>query len=168
MTAITRLLFPLIGYVCVATVITMAGAYGYLRHTKMLDDERMFRIAALLHGVDLQEIAAAKDAASETVPPEEQSFEERQKQRQIAALIQQGKEDYVNQQLTEFKSRFKQLDVATQRYKTLKDEVEIFLNEQTDIVLGEGLAAVRRDLEMLVAKKQAKPLIGHAEGSRIA
>ena len=62
-----RLLFPLIGYVAVATVITMAAGYGYLRHTGNLDNERMFQIISLLHGIDTDKIAEVASAMGVTL-----------------------------------------------------------------------------------------------------
>ena len=59
MSGMIRIFFPLIGYFCVATVITMAAGYGYLRSSGALDDETMFQIVSLIHGIDLDEIAEA-------------------------------------------------------------------------------------------------------------
>ena len=57
MGALIRILFPLIGYFCVAATITTVAGYGYLRHNGILDDEKMFQIVSLVHGVDLEQIA---------------------------------------------------------------------------------------------------------------
>ena len=57
---IIDLLFGLIAYVCVATVITLALIIGYLWHTDQLNDDKMFRLMAVMQDVDLQQIAAAQ------------------------------------------------------------------------------------------------------------
>ena len=62
MSCLIRLLLPLIGYACVATVISAGLGYGYLRKSGQLDDETLFRITALGAGVDLEEIEKAKQA----------------------------------------------------------------------------------------------------------
>ena len=78
MNALIRWTFPLIAYLCVGTVISAALGYGYLRHSGKLDDETMFRIMALVHGVDLDELAKEGTPTVEETPPEEPSFAEQQ------------------------------------------------------------------------------------------
>ena len=79
-----RFLFALIGYVATATVITLALGFGYLWHTDRLNDERIFRILALLQGVDIDQIAAAEKAAVGEVPPEEPSMDDLAGHEQVA------------------------------------------------------------------------------------
>src|SRR5262245_11860504 len=74
MTKLLHLLFALIGYVSTATIITSALGIFYLWHTDRLNDEKMFRIVALLHDVDLQQLAAAQHKTTAEVPPEETSL----------------------------------------------------------------------------------------------
>jgi hypothetical protein len=57
-----RFLFALIGYLATATVITLALGVGYLWQTERLSDDKMFRMIALLQGVDLEQIAIAERA----------------------------------------------------------------------------------------------------------
>lgn len=159
MGTLIRLLFPLIGYFCVATVITLGAGYGYLRHTQMLDDDRMFQIVSLLHGVDLNKIAAAYDPVKEEVPPEEVSYEQQEEKRLVATLHYQEKQEDLEKLLGEFESQFKQLNVATARYQNFRQTVENYLNRQQEKVLESGLVAVRNQLQNLTAKKQAKPLL---------
>ena len=52
------LLFGAIAYVCVATVITLALLAGYFWHTDQLNNEKMFRLLAVMQDVDLQQMAA--------------------------------------------------------------------------------------------------------------
>ena len=74
---IIRILFPLIAYLSVATVITLTAGYGYLKQTGKLDDDRIFQIVSLLHNVDLDEIAKQHGTDQQDVPPEEQSRQQR-------------------------------------------------------------------------------------------
>jgi hypothetical protein len=48
MTKLIQLLFALIGYVCTATVITLALGLFYLWRTDRLNDENMFRLPTAL------------------------------------------------------------------------------------------------------------------------
>ena len=58
MSKIFDMLFGLIAYVCVATVITLALILGYLWHTDQLNNDKVFRLMAVMQDVDLQKMAA--------------------------------------------------------------------------------------------------------------
>jgi hypothetical protein len=96
------MLFALIGYVCTATVITAALGVFYLWHTDRLNDEKMFRMVALLHDVDLQQIAAKQKKTAEEVPAEEPSLANVSHQQQVLdrnfevklLALQRGRQDY--------------------------------------------------------------------------
>ena len=93
MNAIVRILFPLISYVCVATVMTAVLGYGYLRSQGKLDDEQMFRLVALLHDIDLEEITQSQQPSPDNIPAEESSYEDRQVQRAILLRYFEAKEE---------------------------------------------------------------------------
>lgn len=154
-----RLLFSAAGYVCVATVLTAVFGYGYLRHSGTLDDEKIFRIMAIVHDVDLAEIEARGAAAQEEVPPEELSYAEQQRHYQTAVLQFDAKQKELADSLEAFEFRFSQLNTATERYNQLSDKVQTYLNEQKQKVLDKALQEVREQLRMLIPKKQAKPIL---------
>ncbi len=154
-----RLLFPLIGYFCTATVITLVAGFGYLSSSGKLDDEHVFRIVSILHDIDLEKIAKSHDPREDDIPPEESSYDQQIEYGQVATLHLQSKQDDLEKQLNEFKAEFKKLNVATARYQTFRQEVEQYLIERGEKALESGLVAVRNQLENLTAKKQAKPLL---------
>ena len=159
MAAMIRLLFPLIGYFCTATVITLVAGFGYLRSSEKLDDEHVFRIVSILHDIDLEKIAKSHDPREDDIPPEESSYDQQIEYGQVATLHLQSKQDDLEKQLNEFKAEFKKLNVATARYQTFRQEVEQYLVERGERALESGLVAVRNQFENLTAKKQAKPLL---------
>jgi hypothetical protein len=93
MSVIVRLMFPVIGYLCVATVLSLALGYGYLHSSGTIDDEVMFRIVALLHGIDMEKIAADQEIDSDTVPPEESSYDQLLQQRQLMMRALEAKQE---------------------------------------------------------------------------
>lgn len=155
----TRLLFPMIGYISVATVLTGVFGYGYLRQTGKLDDERMLKILAVLHDVDLEEIEKAQDKPEMIVPDEEPSYEQQQAQLRIATLQFDAKKKELEDSLATFDYDFKQLNSATNRYNQLKGDVDIYLKDLRASVMADAVQKVRESIEMLIAKKQAKPVI---------
>jgi len=159
MAGMIRLLFPLVGYLCVASTITAAGGYGYLRYSGILDDEKLFRIVSILHDIDLQEVTDREKADQEEVPPEEMSYEQRQEHLQMATLHLQAKKDDLEKQLNEFQTQFRQLNIANARYQAYKEDVEKYLQQRKKEAQEEGLLAVRKQLQNLAPKRQAKPLL---------
>ena len=59
----------------------------------------------------------------------------------------------------DFDAEFKKLKVATERYQTFSQEVEQYLIQKEERARESGLVAVRTQLQNLIPKKQAKPLI---------
>ena len=159
MAAAIRIMFPLIGYFCTATVITLVAGLGYLRSSEVLDDEHVFRIVSILHGIDLENIAESHDPSEDEVPPEESSYDQQIEYRQVESLHLQSKQDDLEQQLGVFKDQFKQLNVKTARYRNFKDEVEKYLENQKQRAIESGLVSVRNHLQNLHPMKQAKPLL---------
>jgi len=159
MNAIIRMVFPAVAYLCVGTVITIAGGFGYLRFSDKLDDERMFQILSLLHGIDLEEIAEKYEEGQEDVPPEGMSYDQQQERVQLAILNRQGKQDDLKKLIDEFDSRFKKINAASGHYENFKEEVRLYLEQRKAEAIDSGIVSVRGQLQNLNAKKQAKPLL---------
>lgn len=168
MSALIRWTLPLVAYLCVGTVISAAIGYGYLRRSGRLDDDTMFRVMALLQGVDLEALKEEGKKTEGEVPPEEPSFADQQRQVQGASLRFDAKQKQLADSLVDFDYQLRQVSEATQRYAQLRTVVERFLEEQRDKFANEGLAKVREQLEALIPKKQAKPiLINMIEDGRV-
>jgi hypothetical protein len=168
MSGLIRWTLPLVAYLCVGTVISALIGYGYLRRSGRLDDDTMFRVMALLQGVDLEALKQEGKKTEGEVPPEEQSFAEQQLQVQGAALRFDAKQKQLADSLVDFDYQLRQVSEATQRYAQLRTVVEQFLEDQQEKFANLGLAKVREQLEALIPKKQAKPiLISMIEDGRI-
>jgi hypothetical protein len=152
-------LISLFGYACVASVISLALGYGYLRHAGKLDDETMFRIVALVHGVNLEEIAKAKKQEKPSTPAEEASFQEQRQRSQTASLQFDAKQKQLADSLVIFNYQLKQLNLATENYAKLRADVKQYLEEQGKLVLSENMQKVRAQFENFDPKKQAKPML---------
>lgn len=159
MAGLIRILFPLIGFFCTATVVTGVACYGYLRHTQVLDDDKLFRIVALLNDVDLNKIAEKQQNTEPDVPPEEMSYSQVQDHLQVATLQLQSKKDDLNKQLSEFEAKFRQLNTDNDRLQGFKSEVVLYLEKVKKEAEDSGLLAVRNQLQNLSPKKQAKPIL---------
>jgi hypothetical protein len=159
MAGLIRFLFPLVGFFCTATVLTGVASYGYLRNTGVLDDEKIFRIVALLNDVDLDKIADQHSTNEPDVPPEEMSHEQGQQLLQVAALHLQSKKDDLDKQLEQFDAQLRLMAAETGRYQSYQREVELYLERVKEEAKDSGLLAVRNQIQNLIPKKQAKPIL---------
>lgn len=167
MSRVLGLLIPLIGYMCVATTISAALGYGYLRQSGKLDDQKLFRIVALMQDVDLAEIEASKEKQVAHVPGEEPSFDEQQRRTKTASLHFDAKQKQLAVSLVNFDYQLKQLDGAIENYAQLKKEVAEYLDEQGNLVLREAMQDVREQLELLRPKESKAILIKYITDNRI-
>jgi hypothetical protein len=159
MSALIRWTFPLVAYLCVGTVVSALLGYGYLRSSGKLNDDTMFRITALLHGVDLDALAHEGQRTVEGTPPEEPSYAEQQRQLQAATLQFDAKQKQLDEALSDFNYQLKRVSEATDRYAQLRVVVENYLKGESEALANKGLAEVRAQLESLDPKKQAKPIL---------
>ncbi|MEM8944642.1 MAG: hypothetical protein AAGD11_05605 [Planctomycetota bacterium] len=159
MGGLIRILFPLIGYFCVATVITLAAGYGFLRSNGLLDDESMFQIIALVHGVDLDEIAEANNTDEQDVPPEEMSFEDHQTHLRMSTLHLQAKQNDIEKLIADFRAERNRLDNQIDNITKFRQEVEEYLNQKRAKATADGVAGVREHWKNLNPKKQTKQLL---------
>jgi len=152
-----NILFALVAYVCVATCITLALLLGYMWHTDRLNDEKVFRIFALLHDVDLQQIAQSQKKSDDSVPPEEPSATEVLHRQQVQdrnfevklLALQRGKQDYDHS--------YQELKKEIERYDRLAQDWQNKLKQQEELTNQENVAKVVSQLE------QVRPEVGKAE-----
>jgi len=159
MGGLIRILFPIISYFCVATVITLTAGYGYLRNNGTLDDEKMFRIVSLLHDIDLNEIAATHQTDQQDVPSEEMSFNDHQRHFRITNLHIQAKKDDIEKNIARFKVLESELNSKFRHIAKFEGEVKQFLEEREKEATESGIVSVREQWKNLNAKKQTKIIL---------
>ncbi len=153
MVRLIGLLFALIGYVCTATVITLALCLGYLWYTDRLNDEKVFRIVALLHDVDLQQLAETQPSEEGQIPAVELSLEDVTRSQQVKERNFEVKQLALERGRHEYDLRLQQLKEQTARYDRLAQDWQKKLQQQDELVTQENVATVVRDLE------QVKPTV---------
>lgn len=144
-----RFLFSLIGYVATATVITMALGVGYLWKSEKLTDEKMFRMVALLQGVDLQQIADEQKSAESEVPPEEPSLDTVADQQHVLDRNHEVKLLSLQRGRTEFDARMLELKTQSERFDRMASEWENRLKQQGELTTQENITKVITDLEQV-------------------
>ena len=157
MSKIIDLLFGLIAYVCVATVITLALVLGYLWHGDELNNEKVFRLLAVMQDVDLQKMAATEQKSPNEVPPQEPSLNEVMHHQQVQdrnfevklLALQRGKRDYDDAR--------QKLNVKIDRYDRLAQDWQSRLKQEQELMSQQNVAKVVSQLEQVspeVAKDQ--------------
>jgi hypothetical protein len=144
MSRLLGMVLPLVGYLCVATVISAAMGYGYLRQSGQLDDEKLFRVVALLQDVNLDELQKESAEKQPEVAAEEPSFEEQQRHAQTAMLHFDAKQKQLAASLVNFDYQLKQLNAAIENYARIKGEVSDYLDAQGQLVLSKAMQDVRK------------------------
>ena len=167
MVRILQLLFSLIGYLCTATVITLALGAGYLWHSDRLNDEKVFRIVALLHDVDLHQLSQTQQATDEEIPPEELSLEQVMRQQQVFDRNSEVKLLALQRGRQEYDHRLQQLKEQTDRYDRLVQDSQALLNRQEDAVAQENIAKVVRHLEQVKPATAKELLMRSLEENRM-
>jgi hypothetical protein len=162
-----RLLFSLIGYVATATVITLALGFAYLWKTDRLSDEKMFRLIALLQGVDLEQIAAAERAADEKAPAEEPSIDAVVGQKQVLDRNYEVKLLSLQRGRQEYDHSLQQLRSERERFDRLARDWENKLKQQDELTTQQNLAKVVSDLEQVKPATAKSLLIQWIEDGRM-
>ena len=153
MTRIIQLLFALIAYVCVATMVTLALGFGYLWHTDQLNDEKVFRMVALLQDVELHQPGESGSESSDDVPPEEASLEDVAHHQQLHDRNYEVKLLALQRGRQEYDLRLQDLEVKTDRYDRLAQDWQSRLKKQEELATQENLAKVVSQLEQVKADK---------------
>lgn len=156
---ILNILAGAIAYFCVATVITLLVAIGYLWQTDRLNDEKMFRIFAILHDIDLQQIAHSLEKKGDEVPPEEPSLTEVLHRQQVQdrnfevklLALQRGKQDYDHS--------YQQLKKEIDRYDRMAQDWQIKLQQQEELKNQENIIKVVSQLEQLTPENGKAELL---------
>ena len=146
---VINLLLALIAYVCIATVITLALVIGYWWHTEQLTDEKLFRIMALLHDVDLNQIAEAHRKSGDEVPPEEPSLVDISHQQQILDRNHEVKLLALQRGSQEYHHRFQLLKEQADRNDRLAQDLQNRLKQHEELATQENVAKVVSQLEQL-------------------
>ncbi len=77
-----RILGLLFAYICVATVLTQAIGLSYVWSRGKIDGDKMFRIVAVIHNVDLS-AELTEQAVAQVTDKEEMSYDEKSRMKAI-------------------------------------------------------------------------------------
>lgn len=154
-----RLLAALIGYVCTATVITACLCVGYLWREDRLTDEKMFRIVAILHDIDIDKLAKEEETEEQAeAPPQETSLGDVERTREILARDFEVKQEQLTRGRQVFDYSYSRLREEMARFDQLAGDLDRRLREEGESARKLSVSRVVRDLELL-GPTEAKNLL---------
>jgi hypothetical protein len=154
-----RPLLTIIGYLCTGTVLALCLGIGYLWYADMLNDDKMFRIVALVHDVDVDKIAAETEIDDSKVPSEEPSLDEVERYREVMLRNYEVKHESLARGKQEFEHLLTQLRESTQRFDELARDLGDQLKQQGELTTKENVSKVVRDLELMPADRSQEMLM---------
>jgi len=157
----------MIGYVSTATVIALSLGLGYLWQSGQMDDRKLFRMVALLHDVDIEQLAEEHRHAEEETPPEEMSLDDDQRLRQVLDRNYEVKQLALEMGRQQYDHRLEQIKERTDRYNRLAEEWETRLKQEEELTTKENVAKVVSDLEQLKPKPAKDQLMRWIEEGRV-
>ena len=124
-----------------------------------LNDEKMFKIVALVHDIDLnQSFTSDSESSASEIPSEEPSLEEVEKQHEIALRNFEAKQSSLDSGKNEFNHLLRQLNSASSRFDRLATELQERIKQESEQLAESNISNVVRDLQMIKADK-AKELL---------
>lgn len=167
MKRIISIVLALIGYFCVATVITLSLIVGYLWRTDVLDQQKAFRIVALLQDVDLEQLAEAQHKTGDDVPPEEPSLDNMLRHQQVQDRNFEVKQLALQRGRQEYDHRLQLLKEQTERYDRLATEWQSRWKKEQELTTQENLAKVVAQIEQLRADNGKAMLVRWIDEGRM-
>ena len=143
---------------CVATVFAQGIGLAILCARGALDEERLFQVLAVVHGVDLEAMGDEAAEAKRSVEEEQAAMEEIIEARARKSLDLDLRESALTKGLSDLLSLEARLQSDQERYKQLKDSFDDLLAKMDGQKSDNALQEVQRTLEA-IQPKQAKDQI---------
>jgi len=166
-TNLFRLISALVVYTCIATVITLVAGIVYLWQTDRLNDEKVFRMVALFHDIDLHQIAEAQRRATGEVPPEEVSLDEMLRRQQVMDRNFEIKLLALRKGRQEYDHRLQSVNELIERYDRMAQDWENRLKQEQELSSQEDLATVVGQLEVLNPTQAKEELLRWVDDERM-
>ena len=149
-------------YFCVATVIAIAAALTAMWVKGALDQGRMYRVLAALHGIDVITMQRQLIEQEKETDSEQPSHTDRLERQTLKNLDLDLREAAVSNGLMEMKAIQAKLEVETSRFDELKKAYTAKLQEFADEEQATSLKELQRTLEAIKpvqAKEQILKMI---------
>lgn len=161
-----RLTFQLIGYTCVATVLTLLLGAAHLFTQGRLTKENLFQILAIVHNVDLASVWAAGRSQDNNQFSEQPSYETVEKRRAIEARHLEFKMNNLQKDLEEVRTERQLVQGDREQLKRLMADFERQLGEAQERAQDVGIERQRQiwtKVKPRLAKEQIMSMVEAGE-----
>lgn len=134
-------------YFSVATIAAETAAIGMLWAKGALDQERIFRLLAIAHDVDLQANRRKLESRVLPIHNEQLSFAEVQTARTYASLDLDLRETAADKGLMDIRELSDEFNLEWSQYRELKDRFDLRLKQIRQGAVDQSLKDVQRQLE---------------------
>jgi flagellar motility protein MotE (MotC chaperone) len=145
-------------YFCVATVLALGVGVTFLWARGSLDEEKLFRVLAVVHDVDLDAAIDEAEELRKAVEDEQPALDDIIEARAIKSLDLDLRESALTKGLVDLLSLEARLQTEQDRYKQLKGSFDDLLAKMEGQKSDSALQEVQRTLEAM-QPKQAKDQI---------
>jgi hypothetical protein len=136
-------------YFCVASVVALLAAVGALWFKGALDQGRLYRVLAALHGIDVVTMHEQLVQEEMEQDAEQPSYEQRFEQMTITSLDFDLRESAIENAWLEMDNLRTQLEVDTARFEEIKDAYAAKLQQFADEEEANSLMELQRTLEAI-------------------
>jgi hypothetical protein len=155
---------------CVATLLAIFIGLVYLRAVGKLSNEKVFRLLAVAHGVDLRPITSGAGLDHVEPTSEQTSFEEIEKRRAVEARHAELKADFLEKDLEKLNRERQLLAQELAEVQQIRQQFQTQLNQLEELATGEGIETQRQiwsKLEPDRAKTQILDMIEAGESDTV-
>lgn len=156
----------LLAYTCVGTLLAQAIGLGYLWQTGKLNRDKLFRMMALVHDIQLED-AGSERGAGRASGNSQQSFDEIQKQRAIQFRQLELKQQFLDKGLEQVRFERIQLSEDKERHRRIKTAFEERMKALRDRTTVDGYANVRLIWENIQPKQATQQIMKMIEADEI-
>lgn len=162
-----RFLLAVIGYICVGTVASAVLGGVYLRYSGKLNDDKVFRMLALIHDVDVnpEKTSAQRDKQGDALGT--MSYEDIEEARKVKSRILELKMQSLNKGLGQVTFERDELTKDKERYVLLRTSFEQRLKELQTETENKGYADVRLIWENVAPKKAKEQILKMVEADEM-
>ena len=142
-----RLFTQLLMVTCVATIISLSLGLGYLWASGKLNNDKVFRMLALAHEIDLSGLDGASEARASEGSQEEMSYEQLQSHRARMSRDMELQKLALDKGLEQLRTEQRQVLEAQKYYVNVRNGFRVELAKVTNDALDQGIARARNMLE---------------------
>lgn len=163
-----RFFVALIGYVCVGTVISATAGGVYLWYSGKLDNEKVFKMLALIHDVDVnpEKTTAQRDKQGDSLGT--MSYEDIEEARKVKSRVLELKMQSLNKGLGQVAFERDELTKDKERYVLLRSSFEQRLKELQAETETKGYANVRLIWENIAPKIAKEQILKMVEADEMS